>query len=117
MEVDSLREAIILKVTNRHAVRYVDRYDGKDFEFMPNEPVVMSEEAARHIFGYGDPDKTPYLARNGKQTTTKLEGKGGVKEAHDWLARFEFKELVVKFEERAVETIPFANTDDKEAAA
>lgn len=102
----------MVKVTNRHPTRFRDRYDGKDYAFEPNEAVIMSEEAARHIFGYGDPDKVPYLSRIGKMTTTQVEGQGGLKDAMKWLERFEFKEMVVKFEERQVEVIPFAQDDE-----
>jgi hypothetical protein len=105
----------MVKITNKHPVRFRDRYDGKDYVFEPNEPVIMNDEAAKHIFGYGDPNKVPYLSRIGKMTTTQLEGQGGLKDAMKWLERFEFKEMVVKFEERAVEVIPFERPDEDTA--
>ena len=102
----------MVKITNHHNHRLVDRFDGKDYVFEPNEAVLMSDEAAKHIFGYGDPNKVPYLSRIGKMTTTQVDGEGGLKDAMKWLSRFEFKEMVVKFEERTVEAIPF----DKEGS-
>ena len=106
----------MIKVTNRHAVVYRDRFDGKDYTFMPNDAVIMTEDAAKHIFGYGEADKTPQLSRNGKMTTTQLEGTGGLRDAMKWLERFEFRELVVKFEEKVVEALPFSNDDEDERA-
>jgi hypothetical protein len=41
------------------------RYDGKDYEFKPGVTVALSDEAARHIFGYGEDDKTRSLIRLG----------------------------------------------------
>lgn len=107
----------MIKVTNKHPVRFRDRYDGRDYVFEPNESVIMGEDAAKHIFGYGDPNKAPYLTRVGKQTTSAVEGQGGLKEAMKWLERFEFKEMVVKFEEREVEVIPFQPVDEDVSGA
>lgn len=103
----------MVKVINKHPVRFRDRFDGKDYVFEPNEAVLMNEEAARHIFGYGDSDKMPYLARIGKLTTTQVDGAGGVKDAMKWLERFEFREQVLKMEDRAVEALPFAEEQDE----
>lgn len=43
------------------------RYDGQDYTFVADEKVTtpLSEDAARHIFGYGDRDKTNALLRLG----------------------------------------------------
>ena len=106
----------MVKVTNRHPVRFRDRFNGSDYVFEPNEAVIMGEDAAKHIFGYGDPNKVPYLSRLGKMLSTQVEGEGGLKDAMKWLGRFEFKELVVKFEEREAEVIPFAKEDAPEPA-
>jgi hypothetical protein len=111
-----------VKVINHHNARFIDRYDGKDYVFEPNDPVLMTDEAARHIFGYGDNDKAPYLSRIGKMKTTALDGAGGFREAMKWLERFEFKEMVVQFVERDAEIVPFADlnkedSDDAKAQA
>lgn len=104
----------MVKVTNKHPVRFRDRYDGRDYVFEPNEAVIMTEEAARHIFGYGDGNKVPYLSRIGKLTTMQVEGAGGVKEAMKWLERFEFREQVLKMEDKVIEALPFAKDDEQE---
>ena len=106
----------MVKVTNRHPTRFRDRFDGKDYVFEPNESVIMSDDAARHIFGYGEANKAANLTRIGIMKTTQVEGDGGLKSAMKWLERFEFREMVVKFEEREVEVIPFSRDDDDEAA-
>jgi len=54
-----------LRVTNRNSFTLKDRYDGIDYVFKPNESVVIEEEAARHIFGYGVEDKIPFMVRQG----------------------------------------------------
>ena len=56
---------MLLRVTNKNSFTLVDKYDGIEYTFKPNEPVVIEEEAARHFFGYGTPDKVPYLVRQG----------------------------------------------------
>lgn len=40
-------------------------YAFKPYEFPTNKTVEVPEEAARHIFGFGDDDKEPYLVRLG----------------------------------------------------
>jgi hypothetical protein len=55
----------MLRVTNRNNFTLKDRYDGIDYIFKPNESVVIEEDAARHFFGYGAPDKIPFLIRQG----------------------------------------------------
>jgi len=50
-------------VTNKGASTLKDRHFGVDYEFRQNAPVEVPESAARHIFGYGDDKKEPYLVR------------------------------------------------------
>jgi hypothetical protein len=54
---------IFVKNTNSFVFR--GRYDGVDIEFPINERVPIGNEAARHIFGFGDEDKTPVLVKQG----------------------------------------------------
>lgn len=54
--VDGMREPVRV---------FKDRYDGQDYEFPFNEKVLISEEAARHIFGWGLKDRTEALVRQG----------------------------------------------------
>jgi len=56
---------MLLRVTNKNSFVLVDKYDGVEYTFKPNEPVVIEEEAARHFFGYGTPNKIPHLVRQG----------------------------------------------------
>lgn len=52
-------------VTNRTEEQLVVEFAFRHYEFKPNEPVQISQAAARHIFGYTEADKEPYLARLG----------------------------------------------------
>ena len=51
-------------VTNQLNEPLRDRFDGKAYEFRPKVPTRIPLAAARHIFGYGDEDKTRALARS-----------------------------------------------------
>jgi hypothetical protein len=55
----------VIYVTNKGAHTLVDRFDGQSYEFPPNTCIGVPEEVATHIFGYGDDNKVPYLARLG----------------------------------------------------
>ena len=52
-------------VTNKNFKPLVVDYRGKDVSFPTNETVEIPLEAARHILGYGDNNKEPYLASLG----------------------------------------------------
>ena len=52
-------------VCNNGALPFSDSFDGTTFHFEPGKPVELPEIAAKHIFGYGDDDKEPYLIRLG----------------------------------------------------
>lgn len=52
-------------VTNRTEEELIVEFNFKNYEFKPNEPVQISLAAAKHIFGYTDQNKEPYLARLG----------------------------------------------------
>lgn len=41
------------------------RYSGVDFTFPPSVDVPCDEQVARHIFGFGEEDKSPALLRLG----------------------------------------------------
>ena len=53
-------------------------YAFKPYEFPSNQTVEIPEDAARHIFGFGDEDKEPYLVRLG-MIKTRLDIPDGVK--------------------------------------
>jgi hypothetical protein len=52
-------------VTNRSDKKLKDGYAGVFYSFPKDETVEIPEDVARHIFGYGDDNKEPYLARLG----------------------------------------------------
>lgn len=68
---------------NGKPARIKARYDGSDYVFEPSTPesavvTPISEDAAKHIFGYGEKDKTKALLRlgwlpNGMQMEQALE--------------------------------------------
>ena len=55
----------MIYVTNNSDKKLKDGYGGVFYEFKQGETVEIPEDVARHIFGYGDPNKEPYLARLG----------------------------------------------------
>lgn len=80
-------------VTNRNAETLRDRYDGVDYVFAPNETVAIPEEAARHIFGYGDPDIRRVLLRQGWMKSTTEE-----RAALTRLGNFKIEAATMRFE-------------------
>ena len=57
-------------VTNKSEKPLKDGFSGIFYEFLPGTTTEISEEAARHIFGYRDDNKAPYLARLGWAKTS-----------------------------------------------
>jgi hypothetical protein len=84
-------------VTNKNSFVHQDRYDGEDFVFPPGERVLISSDAATHLFAFNLPDKSEALVRLGWSMTydpekkTYVENLEGVKK----LARFVFDEAVM----------------------
>jgi len=52
-------------VTNNSDRKLKDGFAGVQYSFMPGETVEIPVEVAKHVFGYGDGNKEPYLARLG----------------------------------------------------
>jgi hypothetical protein len=52
-------------VTNNSDKKLTDGYGGVFYEFPKGKTVEIPEEVARHVFGYKDDNKEPYLARLG----------------------------------------------------
>ena len=52
-------------VTNRSDKKLKDGFAGVFYSFPKDETVEIPEDVACHIFGYGDDNKEPYLARLG----------------------------------------------------
>jgi hypothetical protein len=55
----------VIFVTNNSDKKLTDGFGGVFYEFPKGKTVEIPEEVARHVFGYGDDNKEPYLARLG----------------------------------------------------
>ena len=56
----------MIRVTNASGSDHKDRFDGKDYEFIYGDnPVLIPEEAAVHMFGMGLSDKLRLITRLG----------------------------------------------------
>lgn len=71
-------------VTNKTDETFEDGFAGEWWRFEPGVSVEIPEEAARHIFGYKDEDKVPYLIRLG-WTITRMD----LPKALEKLSKFE----------------------------
>lgn len=56
---------MIVQVVNRSDEELEDGFAGVRYRFPVGEPVEIPVEAARHIFGYGEEDREPFLVRLG----------------------------------------------------
>lgn len=73
----------MIGVKNNLEEKIEARYDGRDYVFQPKITQALSEDAARHIFGYGEKDKTRALLRlgwipNGADKSAALERLNGI---------------------------------------
>ena len=66
----------VIFVTNNSDKVWKDGYAGKIYTFGKGETVEVPIEVAKHVFGYGDDNKEPYLARLGWITTSNDLDKG-----------------------------------------
>ena len=55
----------VVFVTNRSNTVLRDGYGGVFFDFVKDKTVEVPLHVAQHVFGYGKPDKEPFLARLG----------------------------------------------------
>jgi len=88
----------MFKIINGNNFEFVACFDGQEYRFPPTlsgraQPVYCDDAAAQHIFGLGDPDKTPYLARHGWASVM-----GGLDEGLAILNKFKFQSIVQKFD-------------------
>jgi len=72
-------------VTNNSDITLIDGFAGKKYEFAPGTVVEIDEDTARHIFGYGDENKKPYLIRLGW-----LKSDTDLKTAFETLSKWDF---------------------------
>ena len=83
----------MFKVTNNNDFDLLDRYDGQDYFFPKGKTVMCPDDAARHFFGVGDPNKLPYLTRQGwLRASDKLD------DAMVKLDNFAFDVIVQKYD-------------------
>ena len=52
-------------VRNNSQDDFFDSFDGVRYNFIPGKEIELPDDAAKHIFGYGDDNKEPYLVRLG----------------------------------------------------
>jgi hypothetical protein len=88
-----LTDIQFLSVTSRLQKKFRARYVGIDYDFRQNEAVNLPIDAARHIFGFGEDDKTASLHRLGWLTHTE-----GLEEALEKLSKIEFEPVQQVFE-------------------
>jgi len=86
MREQPTRSPTILYVCNNGDKDFSDRYDGEDFSFKVGETIQIPFEAARHIFGYGEADKSRALRRQGVYTHSTDAEKG-----QKWIDQFVFE--------------------------
>ena len=55
----------MLFVENRNEFHHTDAFDGRTYQFPPGQKVMLSLEAAQHMFGVGQADKTSVMHRLG----------------------------------------------------
>ena len=72
-------------VTNNSDQDLKDGFGGVFYEFKQGSTVEIPEEIAKHVFGYGDDNKQPYLARLGWAKTSN-----DYQEGLDRLAKWDF---------------------------
>ena len=106
-------------VTNRNDFHHSDSFDGVEYDFPPAERVIVPVDAAVHMFGFNQPDKSSVLARLGWAWRPSPDGKkfieddDGVKR----LARFVFtKAVMIEAPVDAPEPAPVGLADMPEPA-
>lgn len=100
----------MIGVKNKGTETLKARYDGKDYVFAPDQTVACPVEAAQHIFGYGQDDKTRSLHRLGWITSN-----GQTEAALERLKDFTFVEAQVTFKDES-KTIHLPSRQDMKKA-
>ena len=78
----------MFKITNGNKTDFIGRHNGIDYAFPAGKPVYCEDEPAMHIFGIGQKDKTPIIARHGWGTLT-----GGLAQGMEVLNAFQFEHM------------------------
>lgn len=66
----------MLFCVNTNSFHHRDAFNGQTYDFPPGEKVMVSLEAAQHMFAVGLPDKSPVFHRNGWAFKYNPETKG-----------------------------------------
>jgi hypothetical protein len=108
----------MLYITNRNPEAHTDRFDGVDYVFPPGQKVVLSQEAATHMFGVGLADKTDTLVRLGKGSRYDPATRSFKEHPDDvrWLANFVVTRAMMVEESQALPVIPRAGPQELEIA-
>lgn len=61
-------------VTNNNEFTHVDKFDGVEYIWESGQKLLIDEDAAAHMLGYGRPDKTENLIRLGWSNMLNDEG-------------------------------------------
>ena len=112
----------MLKVTNRNDFDFHAKFNNRDFLFPKGATVAIDDEAAAHIFGLGETDKTAVLARHGwAAVVPRLEDGREVGSRADGmriLNNFSFQTLEVKLDvPSALNNGPRHHADDEQGPA
>ena len=88
----------MFKVTNTNAFDFIGRYNGKDYLFPQpvdgkKKPVYIDDDAATHIFGIGNFDKSKVLIRHGWATFSS-----GIQAGTDILNKFIFEQPEIAYD-------------------
>lgn len=83
----------MFKVTNGNTFDFTAKFSGVPYTFPKGQAVLLPEDAARHIFVIGDPNKAPYFSRHGWALPSENLDRG-----HKILAAFKFEAAQVKYE-------------------
>lgn len=104
----------MIGIKNRSGKKLAARFDGKDYEFPADEKVVtpIHEDAARHIFGYGERDKTRALQRLG---WLRSGGPEVIAEATAELNKFQFLAVEMTVKDETPAQLPRNLREDKGA--
>ena len=74
-------------VTNRSNTVLRDGYGGVFYDFVKDQTVEIPLHVAQHVFGYGKPDKEPFLSRLGW-----IKSHADLKTGLELLAQFDISE-------------------------
>jgi len=96
----------MFKITNRNKESFTGRFNGTDYEFPVNKPAMCDDEAAAHIFGIGQTDKTSVLARHGWAGVGKTYADGML-----ILDQFKFEHIQPQFDAPLAHEIAYGRED------